>query len=113
MGQKDFDRMFERQQAEIERALAELRSKRAEMEARMAALRAEMAAAELEMERAISAGGDQLSAVRRFRDRFGSWPGIHWPKRGRRRGREGGEPLPVEPKPNPKPLVDGAEAPLE
>jgi hypothetical protein len=36
------------------------------------------------------------------------------PKRRRpRRRRPGGEPAPVKPRPNPTPLVDGAEAPLD
>jgi hypothetical protein len=34
-------------------------------------------------------------------------------RRPRRKGYDGGEPVPVEPRPNPKPLMDGAEAPIE
>ena len=44
-----------------------------------------------------------------------SWARQPKPRRpgGRRRRPRGGEPVPAVPRPKPKPLVDGAEAPIE
>jgi hypothetical protein len=72
-----------------------------------------MNAALEEFDRAIERGRGPLDAARKDRDIVGTWPKrVRWSQR-RRRGFEGGEPVPVEPRPKPKPLMDGAEAPIE
>jgi hypothetical protein len=112
---REFERMRERHRSEIERVMAEMHRGREEFEARMAKLRAEMAAAKAQFAREVARGADHMEAVRKYRDRFGAWPETRWPRkrRGSSRGFEGGEPVPVEPRPKPKPLTDGAEAPVD
>jgi exonuclease VII small subunit len=80
---------------------------REEMRKAMNQCRADLARAEFER---------QMEEARaHFNPRDGGWP--DWmPSRKQRRPRRkppGGEPAPVKPRPNPKPLVDGAEAPIE
>ena len=112
---EEFERMRERHRAEIDRALAEVREKREAVETRMAKLRAEMAAAREKFERALKRGEGAFEAAREYREKFGGWPEMTRRNKRRRprRGMEGGEPVPVEPKPKPNPLIDGAEAPIE
>jgi len=106
--------MFGRLNAQIQRQLAGMEGARDEFERQMALLRSQMDAALEEFERAVRLGGGEIDAARDFRGRFGRWPG---PVRRRRRrpgdDLHGGEPAPVEPRPKPKPLVDGAEAPID
>lgn len=76
-------------------------------------LRLEIEAAREEFERVVARGADPLKAALRYRDRFGDWPELKFRRKRRPRGFEGGEPVPVTPRPKPKPLMDGAEAPLD
>ena len=108
---REFDRMTAKHRAEIERQRAELQRERKALDERMAKLRAEMEAAREEFARAV--GVEALNAARKYRDRFGEWPTFNGRKPRSRRGFEGGEPVPVKPRPKPTPLVDGAEAPIE
>ena len=107
---REFDRMTARHRLEIERRRAELQRERKDLDERMAKVRAEMEAAREEFARAT--GVDALNLARKYRDRFGEWPVLKRRKR-RRGGFDGGEPVPVKPRPKPTPLVDGAEAPIE
>jgi hypothetical protein len=102
--------MRARHQHAIERQRARLESDRKAFDERMAKLRAEMKAAREEFARAV--GAEALNIARKYRERFGEWPTLKGRKRPRR-GLEGGEPVPVKPRPKPTPLVDGAEAPIE
>jgi hypothetical protein len=104
--------MSARHQHEIERQRMEVERVRRELDAMMARLRAEMQAALEEFDRALERAADPLPAARTYRDRCGAWP-LRKPNRRPRRGSEGGEPIPVKPRPKPTPLVDGAEAPIE
>jgi hypothetical protein len=87
----------------------EMHRAREEMRNAMDQARAAMEEARAEFARQIE------EARAHFNLRDGGWP--DWmPSRKRRRPRgkpPGGEPAPVKPRPNPKPLVDGAEAPIE
>ena len=107
LSKEEFDRMLARHRVEIEQAAEALRREFAEFEQRFAQVRAEM-------EQALS-GFDRndFGAVRRFRERFGSLPNIKRRRRRRPRGFDGGDPVPVYPRPKPTPLTGGAEAPLE
>ena len=107
MGQRRSER---RREIEVERQRAQLEGERKERED-MARLRADMDAAREEFARAV--GVEALNKARKYRDRFGEWPTLRGRKRRPRRGLEGGEPVPVKPRPKPTPLVDGAEAPIE
>lgn len=91
----DLDRMREGHEGSLER------------------LRLAMEAAREEFERAVARGIDPLKAALKYRERFGDWPEPKFRKKRRPRGFEGGEPVPVLPRPKPKPLMDGAEAPME
>jgi chromosome segregation ATPase len=109
---RDFDRMRARHRAAIERERRELERERKDFEERMSQLRAEMEAARQEFEELVGQGLDALTAARKYRERFGEWPEIKRRKRPPRR-LEGGEPVPVRPRPKPTPLADGAEAPID
>lgn len=106
----EFDRMRGPYRPRIERGQSDFERARGQFEERMGRLRAEMEAALAEFERALERGIDSLGAARDYRDRFGGWPQRKW--RPRRRP-PGGEPAAVKPRPNPTPLVDGAEAPID
>ena len=124
-GERDFDRMMARHKVAIERAQHEIERARQAMDERLARLRAAMEAAKDEFLRALDGGNVPLDAAERYRDVWGSWPdrmsGKRRPPRPPRppraprpwRGLDGGDPVPVEPRPKPKPLIDGAEAPIE
>jgi hypothetical protein len=103
---REFEHMVARHKLEIERALREL-------DARMARIRSELDAAREEVEQALERGLEPILPARKFRDSWGNWPETLKRKRRPRRGFEGGDPVPVEPRPKPKPLLDGAEAPVE
>ena len=105
--------MFARHQRQIELQRSELQRMRRELDQRMATLRAEMQAAREEFARAVEQGVPAIKAAQKYRDKFGAWPDLMPGKKRRRRGFDGGEPAPVQPRPKPTPLVDGAEAPLE
>ena len=95
-GRREFERMQARQEAALER------------------LRLEMEVAREEFGRAVERGLDPGLAAVKYRDRFGDWPEPKFPRKRRPpHGLDGGEPAPVKPRPNPKPLMDGAEAPIE
>lgn len=108
----EFERMRARHQMEIDRQLKEVEARK-ELDERMAALRAGMEAAREEFEQAVGKGVEALTAARKYRDKFGVWPELKGRKRRPRGGFDGGEPVPVMPRPKPTPLVDGAEAPIE
>ena len=80
---------------------------RIEMEAAMDEARADMERAREEFEEAMRQAREAMGLEHRDK-------GFHR-RRGepRRRGPLGGEPAPVKPRPNPSPLTDGAEAPIE
>jgi hypothetical protein len=107
----DRRRAFEHMRASHELRRREIEQARMQFEPRMASLRAEMDAAREEFERAIGHGIEALQAARRYHGRFGAWP----LRKGRKKPPrfDAGEAAPVEPRPKPKPLVDGAEAPIE
>ena len=95
------DQHARRMREEMDRA-------REEMRTAMDQCRADIEDARAEFERQME------DARAYFNPRDGGWP--DWmPSRKRRPRRKppGGEPAPVKPRPNPKPLVDGAEAPIE
>ncbi|MGZ2412232.1 hypothetical protein ACUXST_001653 [Sphingomonas sp. F9_3S_D5_B_2] len=110
---REFDRMFARHQGEIEQARREFDRIRRDLDGRLASLRFEMDTARAEIDRAIRRGLDPFDVALRYRDKWGQWPDMIRRKRRPPRGLEGGEPVPVEPRPKPKPLIDGAEAPVE
>jgi hypothetical protein len=114
---REFERMLQRHRAAIDREVAEKEKKRDRLNADFAKLRAEMAAARREYHEAVKRGPEAaLKVGRAYRDRFGGWPEVDSAKNRRRRPRRkppGGEPAPVKPRPNPTPLTDGAEAPIE
>jgi hypothetical protein len=108
-----FERMIARHKGEIDHARMEIERARRELDERLSQIRAEMNAAREAFDRAIELGAGSFEAARKYRDTWGEWPEFVRPKRRPRRGLEGGEPLPVEPRPKPKPLIDGAEAPID
>jgi hypothetical protein len=110
---RDFERMFARHKDEIEQARREFDRIKGEFDDRLTSLRDEMNTARAEIERAVRDGLDPFPAAFRYRHRWGEWPDMSPRRRRPRRGLEGGEPVPVEPRPKPKPLIDGAEAPIE
>lgn len=111
---REFERMIARHKGEIEQARREFDRVKRELDKKLARLRSEMNAAKADVDRAIRRGVDPLDAARRYSHLAGNWPEmIRRKRRPPRRGLEGGEPVPVEPRPKPKPLIDGAEAPIE
>ena len=110
---REFERMIARHKLEIDRARIEIDLARQVLDERLMRLRADMIAAREEFERATELGVEPFEAARKFRDSWGGWPEFMRRKRRPRRGFEGGDPVPVEPRPKPKPLIDGAEAPIE
>lgn len=110
---REFERMIARHKGEIEQARREFDRVKRELDKKLARLRSEMDAAKAEVDRAIRRGVDPLDAARRYSRLAGNWPEIIRRRRRPPRGFEGGEPVPVEPAPKPKPLIDGAEAPVE
>ena len=107
---------FQRLRREIEQARGEFRHA---MEHAREAMRIAFDAARMEMDHAREQLHAEIEEARRQMDwaREESYRGAH-----RRQGRKsggprrkprGGEPAPVKPKPNPTPLTDGAEAPIE
>jgi hypothetical protein len=109
----EFGRMMSRLRGAIERERAEMERTNQRLQLAMLKLRAEMDAALEEFERAVG-GPASLELASWYRDRFGDWPNPKQRSRSRRRGLDdGGELSPVEPRPNPPPLIDGAEAPLD
>jgi hypothetical protein len=110
---REFEGMIARHKGEIEQVRREFDRVRRELDRRLASLRYEMDAAKAEVDRAIHRGLDPLPAALKYRGKWGEGPEILPRKRRPRRGLEGGDPVPVEPRPKPKPLMDGAEAPIE
>jgi hypothetical protein len=105
-------REFDRMPARHELQSSEFDHARKQFQERMDGVWLTMDAAGSAFERAVGSGVGALLAARLLRDRFGAWP---LPRGGKelRRGLEGGEPVPVMPRPRPTPLMDGAEAPIE
>ncbi len=111
---------FEKAHWELKRAMeAHARRLREEMEhardrmhAAMNQARADMDRERIELEELIKETRRQIEGSRDW-SRPEDW--VSPPKRRRRPRRRppGGEPTPVKPRPNPTPLVDGAEAPIE
>ena len=105
---KEFDRAREEHRLDMERA-------RQAMSDAVAQARAEMDAARVEFMKAIEEARRHIEAARErmqgemYRRASGQEPRRRKP----RRRRPGGEPAPVMPRPNPSPLQDGAEAPIE
>ena len=111
---REFERMVLRHKGAIERAERSVRQVRLRLDTRLEVLRKERHLVQIEIKSAVDRGIDPLAIARKYRDRRGVWPEMPLRKR-RRRGDDldGGDPVPVEPRPNPKPLMDGAEAPVE
>lgn len=104
---KDFKRMMEKHAARM----------RDEMQRAAAEMRAAMDRARAEMERARDEFQRQMNEAR-HRDPDGPTSLDELLRSGRRSSKRrrpprGGEPAPVKPRPKPKPLVDGAEAPVD
>ena len=93
---RDLDRARAQHRRAIDRALGEIQDA-------IAQAQAEMREARREFRR-------KIDRTRREVDKLRNRPG---PTKRPRRRPDGGELEPVEPKPKPKPLVGGAEAPLE
>lgn len=111
------DNPFEDFGEEFRRAMeAHARIMREQMERARKQMHAAMQQAHEDFERARAEFEEMMAQARR--DMAAGWSarddGKSAPKRRRppRRPR-GGEPAPVKPRPKPKPLVDGAEAPIE
>jgi hypothetical protein len=108
---------FDEASREFRRAMEQhARRMREEMDRAREEMRNAMDRARAEKEEARAEFERQMEQTRaHFNPRDGGWP--DWmpsrKRRGPRRRRPGGEPAPVKPRPNPKPLVDGAEAPIE
>ena len=113
------DDFFERAGRKFKRAIEEhARRLRAEMERAREQMQATMDRARADMERERADFEDLMKEVRRQAHGSRDWSRPEaWapPKRRRRPPRRprGGEPAPVKPRPNPTPLTDGAEAPIE
>ena len=112
-GKTEFERIFRRIRKRVERARLEQARVQRELSDSLEQLRAEVSAARSEFERAIRRGRDPLPAARKYRDAWGAWPNVAPRRRRPPRGLDGGEPLPVEPRPKPTPLMGGAEAPID
>ena len=110
---------FESAARELKRALQEhARAMREEMERAREQMRAAMERLHADMDRARAEFEETMAEARRQMGGPRNWnrPDDWMPSRSRRgppRKPRGGEPAPVEPRPKPTPLVDGAEAPLD
>jgi len=111
---------FERAGREFKRAMEQhARHLREEMERAREQMQAAMDRARADMERERSDFEALVREVRRqahgSRDwsRPEDWSPPPKPRRRPPRRPRGGEPAPVMPRPNPMPLTDGAEAPIE
>ena len=109
MDREEFERMSERHRAEIECERLDLKRAREDLHDRCAKAIVELATARAafhgrmeSFRRRVKAARDEIGGFRVNKRRWSP-----------RRGLEGGEPVPVEPRPKPKPLMDGAEAPIE
>jgi hypothetical protein len=112
--------LFEKAHWEFKRAMeAHARRLHAEMERARDQIHAAMEQARADMDRERIQFEELLKEVRRQSEGSRDWSRpedwVSPPKRRRRPRRKppGGEPAPVKPRPNPTPLVDGAEAPIE
>jgi hypothetical protein len=80
----------------------------------MAAHERAVAAMELRMAQAMAAHERAIGAMqRRMEEHLERKHGRKPPEGKRRRGEEGGEPVPAVPRPKPKPLAGAAAAPIE
>lgn len=86
-----------------------IRRARAQVEAVFERVEAEFALCREEYDATMAEVRARMDAVRRGQKDPGAKPA----GRGRRPRPRGGHPLPVEPAPKPKPLVGGAEAPID
>jgi hypothetical protein len=109
VNREEFERMSERHRAEVEREHLEMERARADLHDRCARAIVELTTARAafhgrmeSFRRRVRAAPDEMGGFRVNKRRWRP-----------RRGLEGGEPVPVEPRPKPKPLMDGAEAPIE
>jgi hypothetical protein len=104
---REFDKMRERHRIEIERERIRRENERRAMNERLARAGAEgLEEARQKLERIQRS----VEAARAEFERLGNRPKRRRPPR---RGLEGGEPVPVTPRPKPTPLVGGAEAPID
>ena len=112
---RKYERIQERFWATFERQFGLDGDAKQKLDAELAELRSQMAFALAEYRRAVRIGRvEAFEAARAYRTKFGAWPDSDKLDRKRPRRRPpGGEPVPVEPRPKPTPLMDGAEAPIE
>jgi hypothetical protein len=122
LAQREFEREMARARAELEADLNRARNEWAEMDpedARRALEELKHSRNELRARKASAPhgprGARQIRSAQEQVDRL-IQRAVNLPPKGRPRRRdldEGGMPAPVKPRPNPTPLMDGAEAPIE